>query len=198
MPYTPNIPTATQFISSSQPLIQQNFQNINTLIDVNHYTFGTGATLEGKHKEVTFPVQAADQTTLAGEVALYSKTVVTPQLFYRPQSNGTPINISAAIASNTGETTLISGIKMKWGRGTTDASGVLTITFATAGLTAFTNIFSIQATAATTSAPGHDGDQIVARVDAYSATSFTVRTLRIQAAGGNPQTAPFTWFAIGN
>ena len=82
---------------------------------------------------------------------------------------------------------------MKWGNGTTGGGGTVTVTFANA----FTTIYSAQATAATTAPAGNPAQQIVARIDQYTNTNLIVRTLRIQAAGGNPQAADFTWFAIG-
>lgn len=182
MPYTPNIPTANQFQSTSQPLIQQNF--------ISLAPFQEGV--------ANFPL-VADPVTTSTSIALYAKAVAgVPQLFIRQASSGAITNITSAIAANTGETILPSGVKLKWGRGITNGAGILTFTFTGSGLTAFTNIFSVQATAASTIAPGHPEDQIVARVNAYSATGMTIETLRIQAAGGNPQAANVNWFAIGN
>ena len=184
--YTPNIPTANQFQSTSQPLIQQNF--------ISLAPFQEGV--------ANFPL-VADPVTTSTSIALYAKAVAgVPQLFIRQASSGAITNITSAIAANAGETVLPSGIKIKWGRGLTPATGtigILTFTFAGLGLTNFTNIFSFQATAASATSPVITNEnQSVARVNSYSTTGATVATIRIGAIGGNPNSANFTWFAIGN
>jgi len=57
MPYTINIPTATQFISQSQPLIQQNFNELQTWASVDHSPLASAAGLEGFHYRTTFVPQ---------------------------------------------------------------------------------------------------------------------------------------------
>jgi hypothetical protein len=57
MPYNQNIPQATDNPSQSQAQLLGNFQEIQTLIGVNHENFG--APLEGNHTMVTFTDQTA-------------------------------------------------------------------------------------------------------------------------------------------
>lgn len=205
MSYLNNIPTAAQRLRDSQPQLLENFATNSALIGVDHIINpwtdpATGN--QGKHNQVTLPEQADDPGTLADEMMIYTKAVagVTQMFIQREGVAATTdgIDFTSAIAANSGETILPSGVRLKWGRGTTGGGGTLVFTFVGLGLTDFNTIFSVQATASTTAAAGNPAQQIVARVDAYSVTGMTVRTLRIQAAGGNPETADFTWFAIGN
>ncbi len=57
MPYTPAIPTAIQFISASQPLIQQNFTELATWAQVDHSPLASAPGLEGYHYRTTFVPQ---------------------------------------------------------------------------------------------------------------------------------------------
>ena len=200
MAYLNNIPTASQRLKDSQPELLENFATNSALLGVDHVISpwtnpATGN--QGKHNQVTLPEQADDPATLTNEMKLYTKEVSgVSQLFIQPEGvlagvDGT--NITGATKATTGETTLPSGIILKWGRGVTAAGGEFTITFANA----FTTIYVATATAASTTPQGHNEDQSVARIEAYSTTSVTVKTLRISAAGGTPLSAQFTWFAIG-
>lgn len=55
MTYDPTVPQANQFISTSQPIIQANFNKLNVDFNVDHnpYTTPIGAG-NGEHKRITF------------------------------------------------------------------------------------------------------------------------------------------------
>lgn len=200
-PYTPNIPLAIQPINQTQQAINDNFQclvnNItpaNGLITVNHV--GTNDPADyGKHKFVQFPVQAAAPATAANEVALYSKTVAAvPQLFLRRENNGAEINITSATASATGETTLPSGIRIKWGI-TTVARNALSVAIAFPG-TNFANIFMMQATQTFSAGPNTGDLNTAVCVGDLTVANFKLFPRAIGLPGsGNIQVY---WFAIGN
>lgn len=58
MPYTANIPQATDFISNSQPLILQNFTEIQAWGSVDHSPLGSAVpALDGFHYKTTFVPQ---------------------------------------------------------------------------------------------------------------------------------------------
>jgi len=77
--------TIDETLSVSQPKIKQNFLDINTVISVDHETFGA-ANGQGKHKWVKLTEQV-DQATLVNEMALYIKDNVTePNLYLRKKT----------------------------------------------------------------------------------------------------------------
>src|ERR1019366_7957804 len=83
MPYNSNIPLATDEIPTSQGDLLGNFQTVQTAILVNHVGFNVAN--QGKHKFVTFPVQAAAPAPLANEIDLYSEQSpfsLQPELTY--------------------------------------------------------------------------------------------------------------------
>lgn len=131
MAYLPNIPTGPQRFKDSQPQIQGNFGDIKTLIDVNHVTFDDPSGDQGKHKFVSFPVQAVAPTFLATEEGLYNKLSGTgafatnlQELFVHKQNFGATtsevpftasiLGTAAPTGPSTGWTYLASGIIMQW------------------------------------------------------------------------------------
>lgn len=63
MTYNPNLPQATDYIDESQPELLVNFQQLNTLYDLDHYAFNDGTANVGLHQKITSPDQAAHVTT---------------------------------------------------------------------------------------------------------------------------------------
>lgn len=193
------VPSAGQTLAVTRDPIRNNFVSINDQFALDHYEFNS--VNNGLHQKVTLPAAAAP-AQVANANVIYSQTsaISGEAELVAAKQNGSAAPASCQTNEFTyatynviGETTLPSGIKMKWGNGTTGAGGTVTVTFANA----FTTIYSAQCTAATTAPAGNPAQQIVARIDQYTNADLIVRTLRIQAAGGNPQTASFTWFAIG-
>lgn len=131
MAYNANIPQAGDQISQSQGQLLQNFQAINTLVNVNHVDFASADA--GKHKFVTFPEQGGNPGTGAAEVALFAKHSIygmaTTELFIQDPSNGTAYDITSSFAGNNGWTFLSSGLLVMWGFGNaTGDTGNVTIT----------------------------------------------------------------------
>lgn len=89
--YNLNIPAAGNNPSSDQPLMQTNTNSINSLINVDHYTFGTGK--DGKHLQVQLPALLATPTVgVLGETTVYSQSVTrgaatSTELFITPDAN---------------------------------------------------------------------------------------------------------------
>lgn len=93
MSYSSNIPIVTDFIQKSQKQMLANFQAINQSFFKNHVGL-TSNEDAGKHK-VLLMRPTTDPTTSSAQCALYNKLITSvPQLFYRPASNGTPIQMS--------------------------------------------------------------------------------------------------------
>ena len=67
MTYDPTVPQANQFISTSQPIIQANFNKLNVDFNVDHnpYTTPIGAG-NGEHKRITFTNVGTPPYTIAG------------------------------------------------------------------------------------------------------------------------------------
>lgn len=94
MSYNPNIPNITDFIALSQKQMIANFQAINASFFANHVGL-TEVEDVGMHNALVLRPQSGDPTTSATQCALYNKIVSSsPQLFFRPRSNGTPIQMS--------------------------------------------------------------------------------------------------------
>ena len=82
-----------------------NFQTINKVWSDNHYplTGDQNQTFQGMHNVVTMRPQTGDPTTTAGQTAFYNKLVSSiPQLFFRPESNATPIQLTYQSINTTG------------------------------------------------------------------------------------------------
>ncbi len=118
------LPNSGQSLGVTRAPINTNFSLIQSVFDVNHVGFNNvGA---GKHKFVVMPNQGSAPTTLAGEVALYTKQgsagVGTSALYMIRDGNaGTEVQLSTsavgnAIAGNTGYTWLPGGLFLQWGQ----------------------------------------------------------------------------------
>jgi len=93
--FNPNIPIITDPILQSAAQIKANFQAINQTFSGNHVGLTTDQEFSGMHSVLTLRPQASDPTTSSTETALYNKLVSSiPALFYRPNSNQTPIQLT--------------------------------------------------------------------------------------------------------
>lgn len=93
MAYTPDIPAAGNDPSQDQPLMQANFQALNTYTSVNHVALDDVD--QGKHKFLQMPEQTSDPATTANEGAVYTKeNSGTAELFYRAESSGNIYQLS--------------------------------------------------------------------------------------------------------
>lgn len=96
MSYNSNIPLGTDPILQSQAQIRANFQSINNVFSNNHFPLNGDPEFQGMHVVLTMrPQNVTDPSTDATHVAFYNKLVSTiPQLFFRPNSNQTPIQLT--------------------------------------------------------------------------------------------------------
>lgn len=217
MAYNNAIPAAPNLLSVDQPAIQNNFAEIQTLINVNHVDFDT--TDSGKHKWVTLPSQGAIPPSGASfsstEVGLYnavSPATTKQELYINKTSNATAVQIpsTASILSvaynpagptpssgSAGWSYLPSGLIIIWGT-KASANGSTTITLATEvpSAPALTQILNVMV--CPWSMSGTDVDSAV-RASGYDASNpalfFTAyvsaRTTFGAATGG------FQWIVIG-
>lgn len=191
MTYNAGIPQPTDIISSSQSQLQTNFSQANTAFGIDHTAFDVLSN-QGKHKQSTY-VEITDPTTLANEIAVYSKDLAgVTNLYLRQESNGNIVRMTAgnqnaktgadtAKSSNNGETFFPGGFLMKFGTSNETATSRTVIFTTDANLDAFNSIYSVFLYPLGTS-------QTVA-VTAISNTQFTISSAN----------APVTiyWIAIG-
>ncbi len=94
MSYNTLIPVITDPMLQSQGQCRANFQAINTVFAQNHVKLNTSKT-QGMHSVLTFTAQSGNPTTPAGKISIYTKIITgIPHLFFRPESNGTPIQLT--------------------------------------------------------------------------------------------------------
>lgn len=203
MPYNANIPQATDQLSQSQLDLLNNFQSINTFVNVNHVGFNVAN--QGKHKFVEFPVQSPAPTTIAGEVGLYCRqSTITnqPELVFSHQLGSTAptsakiVEFTSAGWSNPGWCRLPSGILIKWGTAT--VNGLTTIVMPTTF-----GGFSIPAFASTPFIVNFTLQNIGTSLTAmayWNVSTTTNLALGVNSANisfGTASTSALTWIAIG-
>jgi hypothetical protein len=138
MTYNASIPPATEYLSDSQPQILENFSQLNTLFAINHVTFdAVAASDRGKHTFISFVEQAADPSTAANELALYTKDLSgSPAVYLRKESDGDVILLYSPGAGSVTESasTTAAGVLI-YGNGltvTSPSTGIYSYTFDTA------------------------------------------------------------------
>lgn len=152
MPYNQNIPQPNDQISQSQADLLNNFQSLQTFLQVNHSDINSGN--QGKHKFVEFPVQAVAPVTVGAEIGLYTRTsplTAEAELVVLKQAGSTaPITsyeITSAGYTVAGWSRLPSGILLKWGTSSPAGAGAHAVVFPV-GVTipAFTAVYNAQVT----------------------------------------------------
>jgi hypothetical protein len=96
MSFNPAIPVVTDLMAQSQIQCNANFTAINNAFSRNHFPLSENDDkFNGMHNLLLFAEQPGDPTTTAGQVALYTKLISNiPELFFRPQSDATPIQLT--------------------------------------------------------------------------------------------------------
>jgi hypothetical protein len=119
-----NVPVPGQTLDNSRPIINNNFQTIDTTFSINHVQYRDGSNNGGKHAFVQFPVQTVIPSGIVtGDIDLYNKLPAAPypqtgtnELFLVKSDGATQIPITASIQSaSAGWSYLPSGILIKWG-----------------------------------------------------------------------------------
>jgi hypothetical protein len=88
MPFVPNIPQPTDFLSDSQEDLRQNNLQLDTSFGIDHYTFSNLTTDNGKHNQVTTPKVVNNPATPTG----HPTTTATDMKFYAMQDTA-PIGL---------------------------------------------------------------------------------------------------------
>jgi len=122
MAYNQNIPQPADQLKNSQPQLLANFQEINTILDVNHVGFNLGD--QGKHKFLQMPRQGIAPATDATDLGLFAflgANSGVSELNFRRQSNGASIPFTEGVLASPGWTILPCGLVVKWGTITINA-----------------------------------------------------------------------------
>ena len=196
MSFTPSIPQSGQTLGQTQQSVQNNFTNYNNVVSQDHVS--PNSTGQGKHNKSTYKEQGSDPVTIADELAAYAKAVSgISQLFLRPESAGTPVQMSrldtgasTANADNSnGWTFLPGGLIFQWGYGqfAGTASAVI-ITFATSNISFPNYCYGVW--------PIGIGFSNVFAVDSVTKLGFTADRYPATGSGiGADQN--FYWIALG-
>ncbi len=138
MAYLQTIPQANDQKNVSQAQILENFLQIYNVFSIDHATFDSPLG-EGKHRQVTFPVNAA-AAPAANEIRMYSNTGTSgnPELWLRTNALNYQITTKSAPAApaSSGYTMTPAGLLIKWGYATiagTAAGQPQTFTWPAAG-----------------------------------------------------------------
>lgn len=192
--YNTGIPNGPNNPSDDQPLMQTNTNSINSIIGVDHYTFGTGASVtngsDGYHKIIHLPPQSTP-ATIASILQLFSQnatfaSVTDTQLFYKTGAGGVA-QLTGASASTSGYL-FTNGLIIQWGLKALSGGGT--------GILTFTNPFPtnclwVGATLQTT-APSGANPNTISIVNTPSNTQVTYNF------SGTTSYQGFYWLAIGN
>jgi hypothetical protein len=188
MGWNQNIPQPTDSLSQSQMDILGNFRALNALFT------------NGVQPVVKFPVQTVDPTTLAGQIAIYSKVdsvTTTQELFMRRVNNGAVVDMTASAQATNGWTYLPSGLLLKWGTGTTTQNALATQAFPTSGTTpVFNNLFMVTASQTFAASPTQNLLNNALAVGNFTTTNFQIFPRAIGLP--NASVISFCYFAIGN
>lgn len=178
-PINVNIPAANNDPADDQPLMQTNFANINSYLQVDHTNPAT--TGAGEHKQVTFNSNNVPAIPTSPPVLFTNNDAFsTPQLFF--YSGNAAKSSNQYVASTNGSTYLLGGIIVKWGSGNANQSG--TVNSFTSAFP--NNCYSVLVTPTDTAYTG------TFAVTAVSTTGFTAKR---QSGSG---VTGFYYLAIGN
>jgi len=204
--YDPLIPQANDLISQSQADILNNFGELNTIFNNDHYTwdYSTSA-YRGLHRKITFPLALGSDPALAGMAGyLFLKNdpndaSARPQVYYKNITETLQVTNRFHSAVSDGYIQLPGGIILMWGTAAIPnaASGQVNVTFPvianyTGAPSGFpNNVFNIQISIQ--GASSNSGiTYIIGSGTPPTAAGFQFRF------SNNTQSATLYWFAIGN
>jgi hypothetical protein len=183
-PINVTVPGTNNDPADDQPLMQTNFGNINSYLQVDHTN--PAAPGAGQHEQVTFNSNNVPSGTVSPPVLFTNDVNSLPQLFF--YSGTTAQGSTQYVQAAQGSTFLLGGIILKWGLiGLTPNN--TTISFPVAFPN---NCFSVVLTI-------NDATQKQAFLNVsqgtLTKTGFTVKTIN---ASGSATTIGFYYMAIGN
>lgn len=202
--YNLNIPDAPNDPSSDQPLMKTNTNNIDAIIDEDHYSFDEAN--GGLHRQVRIPVSGAIPGGLiASSGTLYTKTSVEGTLFYSPDTTGDEYQLTRTITAsfaefgtntnysgtlNGGWTFLPGGLLLQYGLATSSGTA-LPNTIVTLPVTMTNSAYSVNCTILTT---------VDSRffVEVYDVSTNQFRAVTRDSSGSKTSGITFYWQVIGS
>jgi hypothetical protein len=115
--YNNTVPATNDRPAADQPLMLQNTQSINSIINVDHYSFGQGpSTNDGIHKQATMLAGSAPSLP-AGNYGAYFSNLVSANAWPAWTNSAGTFNLmqAAPVASANGYIYLPGSILMQWG-----------------------------------------------------------------------------------
>ena len=196
--YQQNKPLPTDQLSVSQGDIEQNYQAIKALVDVNHGTFTGGASPEGKHIKVDvtqIAPPAAEPVAAGTDLTIYNflNALTTQSEMYvrRNGAAGTPFTASRNSTTD-GYFYLPCGLLVRYGRG--NATGNSSITLATQPY--LTTVYFTMVTPRQTA--GNTNRSTTYRsLTIIPATSFTLNVTCAVRTTDAPVSVDFNYLIIG-
>ena len=147
--YLPTIPTGLVNLDTDFLNIQNNFIQLDTSFNVNHFKFSDQTTNNGKHSQINFPVVIANPTSAVGELIIYPKSGAAGVELWMVRDNiaGTATaltssKIAAPTAAAAGQSWLPGGILLIWS--SFDPNSTITPTFPFTGFP--NNCWNVQLT----------------------------------------------------
>ena len=198
-----NTPLAGQKVKNTRAPIQQNFIEINNIIDVDHYSFGV--VQAGEHKKITLPDQGVPAVFPAGDVGLWAQ-IPTPAIpavpltgvneLYIRRQDGSQTNITGkGVAGNNIWSYLPSGLLIKIGFANPGAGFQTVVYPAAAGIPVFQSVLFTILQPVT--GLGIDPNEYpVLLTTGYLPVSFDV-FCGARTAAGIPINCTFTYMTIG-
>lgn len=192
MAYSPVPASGASIPATDGPQILANFQSIQTAFDINHVDFNDANA--GKHKFITFPVQASAPVIALGDIGVFNRnsTLTTQNELFVTNSVGTTFPLTAALRATTGWAYLPSGLLMKWGVNAGNGDTVIPFPVA-ATIPVFSNVYWASVCDVFNSAT--DTDTYV-RLTSFS--TVTIRAFCSARTTTGAAVSSFQWIVIGN
>ena len=202
--YNLNIPDAPNNPSSDQPLMKTNTNNIDAIIDEDHYSFDEAN--GGLHRQVRMPVSGVIPAgVIAASGTLYTKTSGEGTLFYTPDTTGDEYQLTRTITAsfaefgtntnysgtlNGGWTFLPGGLLLQYGLAISSGTA-LPNTTVTLPVTMTNNAYSVNCTILTTA----DSRFFV---EIYDVSTNQFRAVTRDSSGSKTSGITFYWQVIGS
>ena len=185
--YNLNIPAANNNPSADQPNMKTNTNSINSIMNVDHFTFSAGNA--GRHKQVTLTNESAPGLT-GGNGVLFANLANGNSFPFWQNSAGTFPLFGQNSVSSSGYTTLPGGVILQWGTNSINSSGSSTpVSFPLA----FPNAaFSVTFAAVNNQGNSPSANNIYVKSGTLAPTGFTASN---SSSGG---TIAIFWMAVGN
>jgi hypothetical protein len=191
MPMTLNdVPTASQTLAETQPLIRGNFNTIDTAFKIDHIEYNLSNTGDqGKHNQVTFPLHVGAISFAVNEIGLFNQNAAPTSIpdIWLKRGAAAAYPMTGRLSANDGWSFWPSGIFVQWGQSSCTTSGTTTF-FPTSFAAAPYSVIISQRYG---SAGDNTSHQVVI---SDTPTATTATGFSAKSTGAN---ASFYWFAIG-